>query len=80
MPKNLDRSVLDEVMDITDEEAFRYGKMMGHLEGTLVGISGGAALAAAARLIQRGETKGKRIVVFFPDGGDRYLSTALYEE
>lgn len=80
VPKNLDLGVVDEVVTITNEEAFEYGKMFGKTEGMLVGISSGAALAAAIKEAKKIENKGKMIVVLLPDTGDRYLSTKLFED
>lgn len=74
VPKILDRSVIDEVMCITAEEAFFAKEEMARREGVLVGISSGAALAAAKKLAERPENKGKNIVVVMPDSGERYLS------
>lgn len=74
VPSILDRSVIDEVMCITTEEAFGTKEDMASREGVLVGISSGAALAAAIKLAQRSENKGKNIVVVLPDSGERYLS------
>ena len=78
VPAVLDTEIYDEVMQITEEDAFLYAKEMAKLEGVLVGISAGAALAAAVRLAQRKEWQGKRIVVLLPDSGERYLSTDLF--
>ena len=78
VPEILDTGIYDEVMPITDEDAFKYGRMMGKKEGVLVGISSGAALAAAVKLAEREENAGKQIVVLMPDTGDRYLSTRLF--
>ena len=80
VPDTLDTSVYDEVMPISNEEAFKYGRLIGKKEGILVGISSGAALAAGIALAQKEENKDKNIVVLLPDTGDRYLSTKLYEE
>lgn len=80
VPKVLDTGVYNEVIPVTGDEAFTFARLMGKKEGVLVGISSGAALAAAVRLAQRKENAGKTIVALLPDGGDRYLSTALYEE
>lgn len=77
IPDTLDRNVYDEVMDITDEEAFEFARLVGKKEGVLVGISSGAALAAAIKIAKKEENK--KIVVIFPDSGDRYLSTKLFE-
>lgn len=79
LPKTLDRTVLDEVIAVTDAEAFSAARALGRREGILVGISSGAALAAAYEVASRPEMKGKRIVVLLPDTGDRYLSTSLFE-
>lgn len=78
IPKTLNCSVLDEVLPITDEEAYEVGRSFAHTEGILTGITSGAALAAARKLASREENKGKCIVVLLPDSGDRYLSTPLY--
>ena len=80
VPSILDRSIIDEIITISNEDAFAFGKMVGRSEGFLVGISSGAALAAAVKLAKDKENKGKNIVLVFPDSGDRYLSTSLYEE
>lgn len=80
VPKVLNTEVYDEVITVTNEDAFAYGKRFGRLEGLLIGISGGAALKAAVTLAKREENKGKTIVVILPDGGDRYLSTPLFED
>ena len=79
VPKNLD-PIYDEVIDVSNEDAFTYGRLVGKKEGILVGISSGAALSGAISLAKRKEFAGKNIVVLFPDSGDRYLSTALFEE
>lgn len=68
------------MVPVSGDDAFAFARMMGKTEGVLVGISSGAALAAAIRIAQRKENEGKTIVALLPDGGDRYLSTALYEE
>lgn len=80
VPKVLDTGVYNEVIPVTGDDAFTFARLMGKKEGVLVGISSGAALAAAVRLAQRKENAGKTIVALLPDGGDRYLSTALYEK
>lgn len=80
VPKVLNTGVYDEVVPVSGDDAFAFARMMGKMEGVLVGISSGAALAAAIRIAQRKENEGKTIVALLPDGGDRYLSTALYEE
>jgi cysteine synthase A len=80
VPVTLDTSIYDEVLPVTNEEAFKYGQMIGHKEGFLVGISSGAALSAAVTLAKRSDFEGRNIVVLFPDSGDRYLSTELFIE
>ena len=80
IPDVLDTSVYDEIIKVTDDEAFEYGRMMGRCEGVLVGISSGAALCAAIKLAKRTENKGKNIVVLLPDTGDRYLSCEIFNE
>ena len=77
VPDNFDRSVVDEIITVTNEEAFEYGRLVNKLENVGVGISSGAALAAAVKLAQQGQFDNKNIVVLFPDGIDRYLSTDL---
>lgn len=79
LPETLDRTLLDEILTVTEEEAFECARALGRREGILVGISSGAALSAAYRIAAREEMKGKRIVVLLPDTGDRYLSTSLFE-
>lgn len=79
IPSVLDLSVVDEVMTVTDEEAFTYGRIMGKTEGILVGISSGAALSLAVKLAKLPENKGKNIVCLLPDTGDHYLSTTMFE-
>lgn len=78
VPDILDTGIYDEIIPVKDEDAFAYGRMMGKKEGVLVGISSGAALAAAVELAKREENAGKQIVVLMPDTGDRYLSTKLF--
>lgn len=80
VPKVLNTGVYDEVIPVSGDDAFAYARLTGKKEGVLVGISSGAALAAAVQLAKRKENEGKTIVAILPDGGDRYLSTALYEE
>ena len=80
VPETLDTSVYDEVFPVSNEDAFDIGRKIGRQEGVLVGISSGAAAFAALELAKRPENAGKNIVVLLPDSGDRYLSTALYEE
>ena len=79
VPKILDTAIYDEVFPVENEAAFATGKEIGRTEGFLVGISSGAALYAATELARREENAGKTIVVVFPDSGDRYLSTPLFE-
>jgi len=79
IPKVLNTQVYDEIITVTDEEAFRAGRLMGRCEGVLVGISSGAALHAAVQAAKRPENAGKNIVVLLPDTGDRYLSTAMFK-
>lgn len=78
VPDILDTGIYDEIIPVKDEDAFTYGRLMGKKEGVLVGISSGAALAAAVELAKREENAGKQIVVLMPDTGDRYLSTKLF--
>ena len=80
VPEVLDTQVYDEVVPMTNEDAFAAGKLMGRKEGVLVGISAGAALWAAIQQAQRPENKGKTIVALLPDTGDRYLSTPLFAD
>ena len=80
VPETLDTKVYDEVLPISNENSFKYGRQFAQKEGVLVGISSGAALAAAVQLAKRPEYKGKNIVVLLPDTGDRYLSTELYSD
>ena len=79
IPSLLDTKIYDEVMPISKDDAYESARMMGTSEGILVGISSGAALAAAIKQAKKSENKGKNIVVLLPDTGDRYLSTDLYE-
>ena len=80
VPDVLDTAVYDEIITITNEDAFATGKEVGRKEGVLVGISSGAALAAAIQIAKRPENEGKTIVVLLPDTGDRYLSTPLFAD
>jgi len=80
VPDVLDTGVYDEVIPVTNEDAFAAGKLVGKREGVLVGISSGAAIWAAAELAGRPENAGKTIVVLLPDTGDRYLSTPLFAD
>ena len=79
VPDTLDTAIYDEVLPITDEEAFQAGRDLAAHDGLLVGISSGAAAAAAAKLAQRPENAGKTIVVILPDTGERYLTTAMFD-
>lgn len=79
IPKVLNTSVYDEIITVTDEEAYEKGREMGKTEGVLVGISSGAALYAAIKVASRSENAGKTVVVLLPDTGDRYLSTKMFE-
>jgi len=78
VPRNLDRSVLDEVIAVDDASALAAARRLVEREGVLAGISSGAALSAALRLFERASWRGRRAVVILPDGGERYLSTALF--
>lgn len=80
VPEILDTGIYDEVIRVSDEAAFQAGRDMARKEGVLVGITSGAALWAAVLLAKRPENKGKVIVALLPDSGDRYLSTAMFEE
>lgn len=80
VPDTLDTTIYDEIITISNEEAFEKGRESARTEGLLIGISSGAALAAAIKLAQRKENEGKTIVVLFPDTGERYLSTAMFSE
>ena len=80
VPEVLDTKVYDEIIPVSNEDAFAFGRLIGKTEGILVGISSGAALYAAAELAKRPENKGKTIVVLLPDTGDRYLSTPMFAE
>lgn len=80
IPEVLDNNVFDEVVTVDDETAFKTAKLLTSKEGILTGISSGAAVAAGIELAKRPENEGKNIVVLLPDSGDRYLSTALFED
>ncbi len=79
IPKILDTMLYDEVVRVTDDEAYAYGRAMAEDEGVLVGISSGAALCAAAKLAARSENANKTIAAILPDTGDRYLSTPMFQ-
>ena len=80
IPGVLDTTVYDEIIPVTNEDAYACGKMIGRNEGILVGISAGAALYAAIEVAKREENVGKNIVVLLPDTGERYLSTTMFED
>ena len=80
VPATLDTSIYDEIITIGNEEAFEMGRESARVEGLLVGISSGAAMKAAIKIAQREENAGKTIVVLLPDNGERYLSTAMFQE
>ena len=80
VPEVLNTSIYDEIIPVSNEDAFATGKLIGKQEGVLVGISSGAAVYAAIELAKRPESKGKTIVVLLPDTGDRYLSTPLFAD
>ena len=79
VPKTLDTGVYDEILAVSNEDAFHTGNLIAKNEGVLVGISSGAAVYAASVLARRPENKGKNIVAILPDTGERYLSTPLFE-
>ena len=80
VPDVLDTKIYDEIIPVTNDDAFAASKLVGHSEGVLVGISSGAAVWAAIELAKRPENKGKTIVALLPDTGDRYLSTPLFQD
>ena len=80
VPDVLDTKVYDEIIAVENDDAFATGRLIGHKEGVLVGISSGAAVWAALQLAKRPENAGKNIVVLLPDTGDRYLSTPLFAD
>ena len=80
VPDVLDTGVYDEIITVENDDAFKAGKLVGRNEGVLVGISSGAAVWAGVEIAKRPEAKGKNIVVLLPDTGDRYLSTALFQD
>ena len=79
VPEVLNTEIYDEIIPISNEASYEYGRLVGKSEGVLIGISSGAVLAAAVEVAKRPENEGKTIVVLFPDTGDRYLSTPLFE-
>ncbi len=79
IPKALDKGIYDEILTVTDEEAYAFARMLASVEGAFTGISSGANVAAAVALAKRKENAGKNIVTVLPDSGDRYLSTKLFE-
>ena len=80
VPDVLDTKIYDEIITVENDDAFATGRLIGHKEGVLVGISSGAAVYAALQLAKRPENAGKNIVVLLPDTGDRYLSTPLFAD
>lgn len=80
LPDTLNTAIYDEIITVSNDDAFEYGKMIGKNDGFLAGISSGAALKAAVEIAVRPEAEGKNIVVLLPDTGERYLSTPLFEE
>ena len=80
VPEVLNTRIYDEIIPVREEDAYAAGRLAGHAEGILVGISSGAALWAAVQIAKRPENKGKTIIVLLPDTGDRYLSTPLFAE
>ena len=80
VPDTLDTRIYDEIIAVDNDNAFATGRLVGHKEGFLVGISAGAAVWAGIELAKKPENEGKTIVVLLPDTGDRYLSTALFQE
>ena len=80
IPQVLDTKIYNEIIPVTEAEAYAAGRLMGRTEGILIGVSSGAALHGAMLLAKRPENAGKRIVVLLPDSGDRYLSTPMYQE
>lgn len=79
VPDNLDRGILDEILTVTDQDAYETGRALARREGILVGITSGAAVWAAAELARRPENQGKTIVALLPDSGERYLSTPMFQ-
>ena len=79
IPENLNQEIYDEVITVSDKDAFEYAKLLARKEGLLAGISSGAALCAGIELAKREENKGKNIAVLLPDSGSRYVSTGIYD-
>ncbi|MBR6911455.1 MAG: pyridoxal-phosphate dependent enzyme, partial [Candidatus Methanomethylophilaceae archaeon] len=80
VPDTLDTTIYDQIIAVEDNDAFQNGRLVGKVEGTLVGISAGAAMTAAIQLAKDPANEGKNIVAILADTGERYLSTALFEE
>ncbi len=80
VPETLDTNIYDEIIAVENEDAFKFGREFSRAEGVLIGISSGAALAAAVQIANRADFKNKNIVVLLPDTGDRYLSTDLFKD
>ena len=80
IPETIDFSYIDDVVQVSDKEAFQMARRLVHEEGILVGISSGAATFAALQVAKRPENKGKLVVVILPDTGERYLSTPLFQD
>lgn len=80
VPENLDRALLDEILTVTDEDAYALGRALARKEGLLVGITSGAVAWAAIQLAKRPENQGKTIVALLPDSGERYLSTPMFQD
>ena len=80
MPSVLNTEIYDEIIPVTEADAYAAGRALGRREGVLAGISSGAALWAAIQLAKRSENQGKTIVVLLPDTGDRYLSTPMFQD
>ncbi len=79
IPENLDRKIYDEIIDVSDENALKYSRLMAKREGVAVGVSSGASLCGAIEMLKREENKGKTVVCLLTDTGERYLSTCLYD-
>jgi cysteine synthase len=80
VPPVLNQSIIDEIITISNEEAYHHARILAKNEGVFAGVSAGAALCAAIKIAQRAENKGKRVVVLIPDTGERYLSTPLFDD